>query len=332
MTNQSGFLAILDVGHGNSAVLVDDDYVVVIDAGPKNGLLSFLVEQKIYRIDVLLLSHADADHIGGLIGILASGQFKVGEIRINSDSLKKSRTWESLIYELDQLSRHGKVDFAPSLTPNDSQRYLGPNTRVQILAPSAYLATMGAGGRDRHGRTLETNSISAVIRVLAYDQPLAIFTGDIDDIGLDNLIDASVDATAPILIFPHHGGRLGRSTDISDFVAKLCDAVKPKQVVFSISRDRTNLQPEVIAAMRRSIQGIWIACTQLAKQCAVTLPSHQPTHLNSMFSVGKEYRRCCSGTIVVRFLPPNSVSPVRATHEQFIETSAPKALCRRESS
>ncbi len=329
MANQTGFLAILDVGHGNSAVLVDEDYVVVIDAGPKNGLLSFLVEQNIHRIDVLLLSHADADHIGGLIGILSSGQFEVGEIRINSDSLKNSRTWGSLIYQLDQLSRQGKVDFAPSLTPNDSNRYIGPNTRIQILAPSTYLATMGAGGRDRLGRILETNSISAVIRVIAYEYPLAVFAGDIDNVGLENLIDADVDATAPVLVFPHHGGRMGRSADINDFVSKLCSAIRPTQVIFSIGRDRTHIQPEVIDAVRRSIAGVWIACTQLARQCAANLPNNVPTHLNSVFSTGKEHHRCCTGTIVIGISQPNIISPVRATHEQFIGKSAPKALCRR---
>jgi hypothetical protein len=35
-------LTILDVGHGNSAVLADAEGVAVIDAGPKAGLLQYL--------------------------------------------------------------------------------------------------------------------------------------------------------------------------------------------------------------------------------------------------------------------------------------------------
>ncbi len=37
-------LTILDVGHGNSAVLVDSEGVVVIDAGLKSSLLEYLTE------------------------------------------------------------------------------------------------------------------------------------------------------------------------------------------------------------------------------------------------------------------------------------------------
>ena len=38
---------ILDVGHGNSAVLIDRDGVVVIDAGPNTVLLDFLIDHHI---------------------------------------------------------------------------------------------------------------------------------------------------------------------------------------------------------------------------------------------------------------------------------------------
>ena len=50
------FLVILDVGHGNSAVLVDDEQVVVIDADPKSGLLEYLTQNDIKTIDTILLS------------------------------------------------------------------------------------------------------------------------------------------------------------------------------------------------------------------------------------------------------------------------------------
>ena len=40
MSRQTPRLFILDVGHGNSAVLVDTEGIVVIDAGPRTALLS----------------------------------------------------------------------------------------------------------------------------------------------------------------------------------------------------------------------------------------------------------------------------------------------------
>ena len=63
-------LAVLDVGHGNSAVLCDQGVVVVIDTGPGSSLLEYLSERSITHINTVLLSHADQDHIGGLVGVL----------------------------------------------------------------------------------------------------------------------------------------------------------------------------------------------------------------------------------------------------------------------
>ena len=66
------YLAILDVGHGNCAVLTDSKGIVVIDTGPGSALLEYLSEKNIKTIDVVLISHADQDHIGGLIQLLFS--------------------------------------------------------------------------------------------------------------------------------------------------------------------------------------------------------------------------------------------------------------------
>ena len=74
-------LCFLDVGHGNSTVLIAGDAdVVVIDVGQQSALSEFLSEQQITHVQSIYLSHADADHVGGLIGILASRQVTIGRV------------------------------------------------------------------------------------------------------------------------------------------------------------------------------------------------------------------------------------------------------------
>lgn len=73
-------LSILDVGHGNCAVIRDTKGIVVIDTGAGSALLEYLRQERILQIDVLILSHADKDHIGGLVGVLASNEIKVRRI------------------------------------------------------------------------------------------------------------------------------------------------------------------------------------------------------------------------------------------------------------
>ena len=55
-------VSVLDVGHGNCAVVLDDR-TVVVDAGPGATLLEFLQNEGVTEVEVVLISHADEDHI-----------------------------------------------------------------------------------------------------------------------------------------------------------------------------------------------------------------------------------------------------------------------------
>lgn len=153
-------IAILDIGHGNSTIIKDTNRIAIIDAGPGSSLLEFLTEQGIKQIDVLLISHADQDHIGGVMALLSSGLFKFGIVRLNTDSLKGSDAWDDLLYELDLLGGQNAIDFRPSLTVRDSGEFDLEFFKIQILGPSNYLAGKGSGSTDRNGRKISTNTIS----------------------------------------------------------------------------------------------------------------------------------------------------------------------------
>lgn len=328
-------LTILDVGHGNSTILRHDESVVVIDAGPRAGLLQHLVEQGISCIDVLLISHADEDHIGGLIGILGSKEVELRCVRLNTDSLQGSAIWDDLLYELSQTASEGRIEFNPVLTDHDNGVFDQGSVAIEILGPSTYLAGRGPGQRYRgaSGPRIHTNSISAVIRILKDGHPIALLPGDLDEVGLDDLDHRKVDLSAPVLVFPHHGGSAGQRVDMSAFAARLCDLVKPSTVAFSIGRgDRYETpKPEVVAAIRECTPEIRIACTQLSKQCASSLPNRNSPHLNEVFAKGRERCKCCAGTLVIELLTPEKLLlPLYSEHRAFITLNAPTALCQQE--
>ncbi len=86
MIAESAYVSILDVGHGNITILRDGYDVVVVDCGARgSSLLEYLTRENISSINVIFLSHADQDHIGGLLTVLASSEFEVKEVYINSD-------------------------------------------------------------------------------------------------------------------------------------------------------------------------------------------------------------------------------------------------------
>jgi beta-lactamase superfamily II metal-dependent hydrolase len=323
-------LSIVDVGHGNCAVLVDTNGVLVIDAGPGSSLLEFLKQEGIAKVDVVLISHADKDHIEGLIGLIAAEEFAIDRVRINSDALKPSALWDDLLYSLNKAHLAGDLEFNTALTVADTGNFDQGEVHVEILAPNLYIAGKGPGSTDRAGRELTSNSVSAVVRLVKDGNPIAIFTGDIDDIGLDSLIETGLDCKAHILIFPHHGGRAG-AADMSAFAHKLFGLVAPQTVIFSIGRAGkfNNPRPEIVAAVRDSLPPeVRVACTQLSTRCAANVPTSEPTHLTEKFARGRSTKRCCGGTFVVEMGQPGTLLPTIEDHLAFISANAETALCR----
>ncbi len=227
---------VLNVGHGNCSVLHDTEGVTVIDTGTKFYLKDFLMKNNISEVGILLLSHADSDHISGAMRLLAVDEIDLKRVFINSDSSKDSRLWDDFVYSMYQYSKENDCTFETSLTPNLNGFLDQGDVHVEILAPNQYIAGKGPGSKDRKGRKLESNSISAVVRLSLNDKPLFLLPGDIDRVGLDNLIEDDKNIQTQVTLFPHHGGK-PRTGSISDFTKIFCESVKPEVVIFSIGNN-----------------------------------------------------------------------------------------------
>ena len=329
MTERAGrleeTLAVLDVGHGVSAVLFSGNDVAVFDTGTGSGLLEFLDQQGVTRIQTVFLSHADHDHIGGLVGLLAANTVAVERVVVNTDSLKGSATWDDLVYELDAQHRAGTMTFDTAIRAGDSQVF--GTVTATAAAPSSYLSARGPGSTDRAGRKITSNSISAVVRIAAGREPIAVLTGDLDTVGLDDLTRTGGEIDAPILVFPHHGGGTG-TADIGSYVNRLVERVRPRVVIFSIGRGRAGTpDPEVVHHLRQAAPEARIICTQLSQHCAKSLPTAAPGHLSPAFALGRRDHACCGGTILVSLRDAGGVSPESAGHAAFIAEAAETPLC-----
>jgi competence protein ComEC len=258
-------LFILDVGHGNSAVLVDDKGVVVIDAGPGTALLEFLTQESISTVDVLLISHADRDHIKGVISLSESG-INLGIVQLNTNSEKDTDVWEDMTSELDLENKKGRLQFNVGLTTNDTGKFDKGKIHIEILAPTPYLAAKGPGSTDHCNRNLTSNSVSAVVRLTKNKSPFILLAGDIDDTGLLNLLEDNANPITPIVVFPHHGGKTGKDTESETFTKKLCEAIKPEVVIFSNGRGvHATPRKGIAQTIRKVLPNTRIMCTQLSE-------------------------------------------------------------------
>jgi beta-lactamase superfamily II metal-dependent hydrolase len=204
-------LIILDVGHGNSAIVRGADRITIIDCASGTSVNDVIEELEIKTIDTVLISHGDQDHVGGLIQLLLNKNVEVRKIYINPDVPKTRHTklWEDLrIAIADSLERASTKAHA-SLTTNESGEFDHDEVKFEILSPNIQTALTGAGGKSVEGKSFSSNTMSVVVRLLHQDYPIALFPADIDNDGLNRILADNKKMKADILMFPHHGGLPG---------------------------------------------------------------------------------------------------------------------------
>lgn len=331
-------LTIVDVGHGNCAIVSTPDGTVIIDVGLGNAVQESLAQLGVTEIDAVLLSHADQDHVGGLVGLLSDGRFRIKRVRINSDASKRSDTWDDLLFQLEAMERDARVDFMPALSASSTGEFDLGDVRIEIAGPGAVLAGKGPGslidahlvGVSGRARKMSSNSASAVVRICVGTRPVALLMGDVDELGLDSIEFRKVDLRAPIAVYPHHGG--ASRDDPAAFASRVCELVQPVCIVFSIGREKhENPRPEIVRAVRAH-GGVRIACTQLSKHCATSVPDAPSRHLSIAYARGRESRQCCMGSMTVDLDAPENIWPSVTEHLKFISSLTASALCRSSDS
>ena len=319
---------ILDVGHGNATVIEDSNIVAIVDGGRGDTLLRFLLEKQITRIDKVIVSHADADHLGGISLLLSEGNIEVGEVYVNPDPRTTDLWNDFLSVMLDSKERGTRFNLEVT-NANPGQIALG-DTTLEVVSPSQELASRTPSGSTPDGTKLTPNSMSVVVRIWANQSPRLLLAGDLDRVGLDSIAASDVALRADVLVYPHHGGRPGTS-DPSTFAEKISQAVDPSLVVFSIGRGKhATPRPEVVAAVMRGSDGVHIACTQLSEHCAAELPQGNPGILR-ILSEGLPQNACCAGTLEISLDEGGVYEPSRSAHLEFIQQFAPTALCLRKA-
>ncbi len=321
-------VSVLDVGHANCAVLQDERGVVIIDAGWGETLLEFLEQQGIEVIDAILISHADADHIAGVLALLTERRILVRTIYLNAEPSRQTQLWAALRVAVQDARARGEVRVHVELTTESTAVFERGDTNLEILSPTPEIAMSGAGGTDLQGQPLSANAMSVVIRIVSNGTPALLLTGDMDDAGLERLLTEIPEPRARTLVFPHHGGRPGRGSAFA-FAERLSRAVQPNVVIFSIGRGKHGTPlPEIILGVRAGAPAVHIVCTQLSERCAAVAPAHVSPHLGDRVARGRASRSCCAGTFTMVLSETDpAFTPALVAHGAFVERHAPTALC-----
>lgn len=198
----------LNVGQGDSILIQDGfGFDILVDGGkPEAGpiVLDYLRSEGITELDVMLASHADSDHIGGLISVLQASDITVNQVLYNGYP-GDTATWNSFVAAVaDDGLTLNSVQFPAILDWGMMQAH--------ILNPAAGLSNP------------ETNDVSVVIR-LDYGSINYLLTGDISSTIEATIIARETPIASEILKVAHHGSAYSTSDYFLSFADPLVSAI-----------------------------------------------------------------------------------------------------------
>ena len=230
----------LDVGQADSTLIICDGQTMLIDTGLDDQgtkIQNYLKKQGIERLDYLVLTHPDADHIGSADVIMT--KFEIGTIFM-SNFEKETKTYKNLF----KLIEENQIKY---LSPAVGNVYALGSASFQILAPN---------------REYDDPNDASIALMVTHGENTFLFTGDAEKAAEEDMLANGLSLDADLYHAGHHGSKTSSSEEF-------LDAVLPRYVVISCGVDNSyglpdaevlnNLRARYVKIFRTDEQGTIVA-------------------------------------------------------------------------
>jgi len=219
-----------DVGQGDTVFIeTPQRHRILIDGGPGSIILEKLSKEMSFwdrTIDLIILTHPEADHLSGLNEVLK--RYKVENILWTGvvRDTAEYKEWLKLINE-------GKAKIFLAKT---GQKISTRNILVELLFPFENL----------EGEEFKDSNNTSIVGKLVFGDISFLFTGDIYKEVEKELIDRGVDVDSDILKISHHGSKTSTS---EEFLKE----VSPEIAVISVGKNNSYKHPhqEVLEVLEK---------------------------------------------------------------------------------
>ncbi|MBB4826221.1 beta-lactamase superfamily II metal-dependent hydrolase [Sporosarcina luteola] len=234
----------IDVGQGEAVFIqAPNGKNMLVDGGPKTAgktVVSFLQNKGVKKLDYVVATHPDADHIGGLVDVLNS--FQVGHF-LDSGKVHTTQTY----YELLQLVDKKNIPFT---VPKELDKIaLDPHMIIRVLHVNE--------------QADDTNDASIVLKA-TYNQVSFLLMADASA-DIEEEIRSKYNVQATVLENGHHG------SDTSSSAAFISN-VKPSVAILSYGKNNTYGHPSSIVEKR--LQNVGSKIYRTAVDCNISVTTN----------------------------------------------------------
>ncbi len=194
----------IDVGQGDATLIICGEHAMLVDTGDTakgTAVQNYLRKQNVKKLDYLILTHPDADHIGGAPVIIT--KFEIDKVFV-SNYEKDNKTYQKLIQALDNKR-------IKASTPKAGSKYSLGTAEITIIAPNA---------------EYDNPNDASVGVIIQNGDHRFLFAGDAGEDAEQDMLENGIDLSADVYHAGHHGSRT--STSEAFF-----DAVEPSYAVIS---------------------------------------------------------------------------------------------------